>query len=284
MYSTASPSPAVAVGIDGSRWSVDAALWAVDEAVSRDVPLRLLYVVEPRPHTTFDPQQAARDLACAEVSVRQTLVAVESAEKPVKIEWEVLQGDPTRVLLNAARSADLMCIGSLGIAHATGQRPGSTAAALATSAQCPVAIVRSTQHWSTRPRQVVVEIDESPDSVYVLDAGIGEARLRGAPLTVLATWQSELDDVRETTADENVRAQLDKRLARYRQANPDIEFNTVAARGSTMNYLAHQSDSVQMVVVGQNRRRGLGEIVGSAQTTPHRIDCSVLICRHHHRL
>jgi nucleotide-binding universal stress UspA family protein len=263
---------------------VDAALWAVDEAVSRDVPLRLLYVVEPRPHTTFDPQQAARDLACAEVSVRQTLVAVESAEKPVKIEWEVLQGDPTRVLLNAARSADLMCIGSLGIAHATGQRPGSTAAALATSAQCPVAIVRSTQHWSTRPRQVVVEIDESPDSVYVLDAGIGEARLRGAPLTVLATWQSELDDVRETTADENVRAQLDKRLARYRQANPDIEFNTVAARGSTMNYLAHQSDSVQMVVVGQNRRRGLGEIVGSAQTTPHRIDCSVLICRHHHRL
>jgi hypothetical protein len=29
-------SPAVVVGIDGSRTAVDAALWAVDEAVSRD--------------------------------------------------------------------------------------------------------------------------------------------------------------------------------------------------------------------------------------------------------
>ena len=32
----------VVVGIDGSRPGIDAALWAVDEAVSRDIPLRLV--------------------------------------------------------------------------------------------------------------------------------------------------------------------------------------------------------------------------------------------------
>lgn len=284
MYKSASPSSAVVVGIDGSRWSVDAALWAINEAVSRDVPLRLLYVVAPRGHGPLDPEQEARDLACADVSVRRTLVAVESAEKPVKVEWEVLQGEPARVLLNATRSADLLCIGSLGIAHATGQRLGSTATTLATSALCPVAIVRSAQHWSAQPRQVVVEVDESPDSVHVLDAGVSEARLRGAPLTVLATWQTKLADTRENIEDERAYARLDKRLDRHRRMNPDIEFIPVAVRGSTMNYIDRHADSIQLLVVGRHRRCGIAEIVGSAHTVPHPTNCSVLICQHHHRL
>ena len=43
MHDHYAPSPAVVVGIDGSRSAVGAALWAVDEAVSRDIPLRLVY-------------------------------------------------------------------------------------------------------------------------------------------------------------------------------------------------------------------------------------------------
>jgi hypothetical protein len=39
--------PAVVVGVDGSRAAVRAALWAVDEAVSRDIPLRLVYALDP---------------------------------------------------------------------------------------------------------------------------------------------------------------------------------------------------------------------------------------------
>ena len=39
-------SLSVVVGIDGSRAAVDAALWAVDEAVSRDIPLRLVYAID----------------------------------------------------------------------------------------------------------------------------------------------------------------------------------------------------------------------------------------------
>ena len=42
-----SPSRSVVVGIDGSRSALDAALWAVDEAVSRDIPLRLVYAIDP---------------------------------------------------------------------------------------------------------------------------------------------------------------------------------------------------------------------------------------------
>lgn len=285
MYKSASPSPAVVVGIDGSRWSVDAALWAVDEAVSRDVPLRLLYVVEPRGHGAVDPQQEAQDLACADVSVRRALVAVESTEQPVKVEWEVLQGHPSRVLLDASRSADLLCLGSLGIAHATGHRLGSTAATLATSAPCPVAIVRSGNHHGVmQPRHVVVEVDESPDSAVVLEAGISEARLRGVPLTVLATRPTSPADGRDKVQGDGVSARLDKRLARYRLANPDIEFNPVAIRGSTMNYLDRHADSIQLLVIGRHRRPGMGEIVGTARSASPQVNCTALICQRNQRL
>jgi nucleotide-binding universal stress UspA family protein len=47
------PKPSVVVGIDGSQAAIRAAEWAVDEAVSREVPLRLVEViaeqVEPAP-------------------------------------------------------------------------------------------------------------------------------------------------------------------------------------------------------------------------------------------
>jgi nucleotide-binding universal stress UspA family protein len=39
---------AVVVGIDGSPPAIRAAQWAIDEAVSRSVPLRLVYVTKPK--------------------------------------------------------------------------------------------------------------------------------------------------------------------------------------------------------------------------------------------
>ena len=51
-----SSSPAVVVGIDGSRTAVDAALWAVDEVVSRDIPLRLVYTIDPNSTSGTDPR------------------------------------------------------------------------------------------------------------------------------------------------------------------------------------------------------------------------------------
>ena len=110
-------STAVVVGIDGSRDAVDAALWAVDEAVSRDIPLRLVYAIDPDNNSGEDPQDIARDLATAEMAVRYAYTAVESTDKPVKIEVEILQARPTRALLEASRSAAMACVGAMGLRH-----------------------------------------------------------------------------------------------------------------------------------------------------------------------
>ena len=76
-------SPSVVVGIDGSRAALDAALWAVDEAVSRDIPLRLVYAIDSTDKSDTDTQGAARKLATAELAVQYAFTAVESTEKPV---------------------------------------------------------------------------------------------------------------------------------------------------------------------------------------------------------
>ena len=58
-------SPSVVVGIDGSRAAGNAALWAVDEAVSRDIPLRLVYAIDSTDNSDNVTQGAARNLAAA---------------------------------------------------------------------------------------------------------------------------------------------------------------------------------------------------------------------------
>lgn len=276
------PSRSVVVGIDGSRSAIDAALWAVDEAVSRDIPLRLIYAIDPDGAGT-DPQDTARDLARAEIAVRQAFTAVESTDKPVKIEVEILQDRPTHALHRASRWAAMLCVGSMGLKHCTRGRIGSTAAALASSAHCPVAVVRGHDPLHAGRQWVVVEVDESAASDGVLRLALEEAQLRNAPLRVLITWQARFTDIHDcrAVADGNrlARAHLDRRLARWKKRYPDLDVRAVAVQGSTLNFLAKNAGSIQLLVVGHERAQGVTALVGPpGYAALQNADCSVLIC------
>jgi nucleotide-binding universal stress UspA family protein len=278
-----SPSPSVVVGIDGSRSALGAALWAVDEAVNRDIPLRLIYAIEPAHTASTDPADAARDLAKAEVAVRYAFMAVESKDKPVKIEVEILQDRPTRALIEASRWAAMVCVGSMGLKHSARGRVGSTAAALASSAHCPVAIVRGNDPLRAEQQWVVAELDESPASEGVLRRALEEARLRGAPLRVLTTWQSRFTDIHDghAIADGNrlARAQLDRRLAQWTKRYPDLDVRAVTVHDSTLNFLTKNARSIQLLVVGRERVHGIRALVSPpGYAALHNADCSVLIC------
>jgi nucleotide-binding universal stress UspA family protein len=202
-----STPPSIVVGVDGSRGALRAALWAIEEAVSRDIPLRLVYA-----------QDDDRQLAAAELAVSHAADAVVATEWPVKLESEIRQGRPIATLVEASRCAAMICVGEVGLKHFDSDRIGSTATALVTSAYCPIAIVRGEDRNAGHdPGWIVVELDESPDSAAVLQFGVAEARLRGAPLRVLGSWQSRYTDVHDSHAvsDGNriVRAQLDRRLS-----------------------------------------------------------------------
>nr|ABP46318.1 UspA domain protein [Mycolicibacterium gilvum PYR-GCK] len=261
--------PCIVVGIDGSPAAVDAALWAVDQAVDLDIPLRLVYVIDADNEDAVDPHDQARQLATAEMAVRYALTALESTDQPVKIEVEILRGRPVQTLLEAARSAVLLCLGARGLKHSTQGRIGSTAGAVSTSAHCPVAVVRAHRPHRRPDRAVVIEITDNAGGGAVLERGLDEARRRGAPVRVLTSARSQLD----------VTGRWERRLAEWRRRYPDLDISAVRARDGLFDYLAAHGDGLQLLVAGRNRPGGVAPLVGTPGNAALRdTDCSILVC------
>jgi nucleotide-binding universal stress UspA family protein len=261
--------PCIVVGIDGSAAAVDAALWAIDQAVHRDIPLRLVYVIDSDDHAAIDPDDQARRLATADVAVRAALTAVESTHRPVKIEVDIRQGRTVQTLLVAARSAAMLCVGARGHNHSGHDRVGSTAAALSAAAPCPVAIVRTRRLHCGSDRAVAIEITDSAEGRGVLRRGLEEARRRHAPVRVLTPARRHTD----------VTAQWERRLSEWRHHYPDLSISTVSHPGDTLDYLGAHGESVQLVVAGRGRPGGVSALVGTPGNTALRdTDCSILVC------
>jgi nucleotide-binding universal stress UspA family protein len=285
MKELAVPQPVV-VGIDGSKAALRAALWAVDEAVSRDAPLRLLCAIEPDDNRETEPDAAARKLATAETALRHAVAAIEAEGTPVKIETEVTHAPAIGSLISASASAAIVCVGAIGLRHFRPGRVGSTAAALAVSARCPVAIVRARDNHVRRPAErIVVEVDGSPDNGVLLGAAIEEARLCNAALHAIICRRTEPGENGAADTEDNRRAlaDLDRRLARWKRRHPDLRVESMAVHGSLMEYLAHNHRSVRLVIVGANNHKHLSELVGPAGSAVLQdADCSLLIVNQHH--
>lgn len=253
--------PSVVVGVDGSRVGLRAALWALDEAIGRDLPLRLVAAAEG-------------DVDAAESAVNAVAAALRETGRPVALDTEVVSGGPTPALIEESRSAAMVCVGALGRRHFAHEHVGSTAAALAASAHCPVAVVRGDgkpDGW------VVVELDQSPDSAAVLQYAVEEARMRRAPLRALGTWQSE-QATPPGEAGRMVHAQLDRRLEQWRHRYPDLDVLPVAVHGSGLSYLIDNAAAIQLVVVAAQNTAAVDELLGRAGLAAlNDTDCSILV-------
>jgi nucleotide-binding universal stress UspA family protein len=278
--------PSIVVGIDGSKAAVHAALWAVDEAVSRDIPLRLLYAIEPDDTETVRPDRAARKLAVAENAVRYAFTAVEAADKPVKIEVQITQERAITSLIRASASAAMVCIGAVGAHHFQPGRVGSTAAALAVSARCPVAIIRGQGYRAARhARWIVVEAGGFADNGALPGIAIEEARLCNSPLRAIACRQTRVRGIGDEGApdddDRRILANLDRRLAHWTRRYPDVRVEYAAVHGSVLDYLAENGRSVQLLVVSARDHEHLEQVVGPiGNAVLHNADCSLLVVDH----
>jgi nucleotide-binding universal stress UspA family protein len=270
--------PAVVVGVDGSKAAMRAALWAVVEAVDRRVPLCLLYALDQ------DDPGAATRRADAEIAAHTVSAAVEASGKPVKIEIDITEGPPVGTLVRASRSAAMVCVGAVGFSHFQTGRVGSTAAALAVSAHCPVAIIRGGTHPSgPHGRWIVVEADEAPDVEMVLGVAVNEARLRNAPLRVIAYWQAPSSDQAIAEDDCRIHARLARRLAPWRRRYPGLRIEPIAVHGNILGYLAKNAADVQLLVVGARDPNHVQEVVGPAGNAAlGDSDCAVLVVNRQH--
>jgi nucleotide-binding universal stress UspA family protein len=150
----------IVVGVDGSRESLAALRWALEDARFRGATVETVYVFENTPSWRLygyregsppaDPG-AAPDLrredelggAHAEALVEGIVDEVAGAED-VPIESVVVEDrHPARVLVERSEGADMLVVGSRGRGGFSELLLGSVSHQCATHARCPVVIVRS---------------------------------------------------------------------------------------------------------------------------------------------
>jgi nucleotide-binding universal stress UspA family protein len=261
---------AVIAGIDGSQAAVTAALWGVDEANNRGVPLRLISVIAP---THVSPEDYARDLTHAESSLNQAQNAVVACGKGVTVETEIPRGPAGAALIEASRDADMVCVGSVGIGRYARSLLGSTATDLAENAHCPVAVVR-TESGQPPPviNWVVVRMTDAPDNDFVIKRAAWEANLRRAPMLVLGGWPDELT--------EDADGALERRVQECRQRHPEVRVYPITTKNAIASFLRKNGERVQLAVIGASEADQLARLVGP---TGHPLfrhpDCSVLVVR-----
>ncbi len=235
------PAPAVVVGVDGSRAATHAAQWAVDEAISRDVPLRLVYVMD-----SLESSVARYDdgrLAAAHTALHDAERAAQRTGNPVKIETEILWGKTLTKLMEESRSAAMVCVGSIGLNHAC-HGGGSVAAALAEEALCPVAVIRRPVGQSATIR--IGSVVAAANNGVVLRHAFEEARLRGVPLRAISVSRARSAD--QSSGSRLAQAQLTRRLARWTRLYPDVRVESAVVSGDVDRYLATNMNCDQLFV------------------------------------
>jgi nucleotide-binding universal stress UspA family protein len=262
----------IVVGIDGSDAAINAAKWAVTEAASRNIPLRLIYAV-PEREGDAGVGDDSLDIEYGQTSLRAADAALQGMGEPVKVECDIVHGSPESALIDESRRAAMMCVGSAGIGRIASKVLGSTADALARKAHCPVAIIR-TGREDAQPDSgyVAVVVNESPGNDAVLEHGFRQARLRGAPILALGVWRWGLGDIPYQ--------QLNHRLGHWVSQHSEVHVTPAAARRGAAEFLAHTQESVQLAVVGGEDADKVARIVGpSGQQLFGRTGCSVLVVR-----
>lgn len=264
----------VKVGVDGSKASNRAALWAADEAMARDARLDLVYVVDPSRVDDIDEA-----MATARHALHRAWEAVTDSGKHVKLESEILQGDPAIELADTARHASLICVGHKGTNDSSPQPRGATSEALVRMASVPVAVVRRRHK---RPpmfhRWIVAVLDESVESHLVLKSALAEAALREAPVLALTSWSTSTP---RGTADgkpgEGVRATVDRHLRDTQDDTAAVRVCALPMPNDVATILQQSAGIDQLLVIGAGRTDVIEQLQEErARDALRKTNCSIL--------
>lgn len=261
----------IVAGIDGSTAAINAAHWAIDEAISRAVPLRLVQVVPAQEEASSSSQDDHLAMQYAETALHTAHAAIQAGGRPVNVTTAIRRGDVDLNLIDESCRAAMVCVGSVGIGHAASRLLGSSAVALAKHAHCPVAIIRT----NGEPRDgkpIVAVVDRHPDSDDVIHHALDEARLRKASVLALGVRRWKVGAISWQ--------ELDRRLGNWLPHYPDVAVDKCITDTAT-EYLVTRNEPIQLLVTGGADANNLTRLVG-----PHGHplaaypNCSVLLVRH----
>jgi nucleotide-binding universal stress UspA family protein len=148
------PSPArplYVVGVDDSAAAATALRWAVDKAEATDGEVYAVHVfhartVLPPTRSPYVPAEVPEETLEQQSALVETRAMVQRALQeglptPDRVEIAAVAGDPRHALVELSRGADALVLGASHRGGLVARVLGSTAAACAANASCPVMIV-----------------------------------------------------------------------------------------------------------------------------------------------
>ncbi|MFJ5309742.1 universal stress protein [Streptomyces sp. NPDC088350] len=277
----------VVAGLDGSPESRAAAEWAAREAELRGLQLKVVHVWEPAP----DPLAQAPLLGAetqqhwSERIPREAGEGLRVRHPGLDVTEDQVTGTPADALLDAAKDAELLVLGSRGLSGVGGFLVGSVGLSVVARAELPVVLVRAggqaADEHDTDPagspstgtpyRPVVLGLDADTPADAVIEFAFAEAARRGTGLRVVYGWNlppyyayglamdAGLND--ELSREET--AALTEALRPWRLKHPDIQVALEPRVGSAADHLVDASREASLVVIGRRiRRAALGAHIG----------------------
>jgi nucleotide-binding universal stress UspA family protein len=285
----------VVVGVDGSKPSLEALEWAVQEAVVRDVRLHLVYVLEPTylqsPLTAPAPADMPEAEAAAHRLVRDLVQRARELAPSVDVAGSVQSGSPSGELLRAAATGELLVVGSTGHGAVPGVLLGSVSTSLAVHSAVPVVVVRS----ASKPPsgRIVVGVDGSPAALAAVEFAVKQASWRGASLTAvhvstgpfpLVATTAEPQRIHKRDVDPTEAAVVAEILAGWEEKFPDVLIDRIFMVGHAVPALAVAARGSDLLVVGSRGRGAFSRLLlGSVSLgVLHLAECPVAVVRHPH--
>jgi nucleotide-binding universal stress UspA family protein len=296
--------PPVIAGVDGSAESLAAAEWAAREAVRRERPLRLVHACNWHPHQDTEPASAAARQLARRV-LHQAEERVSRLCPGLVVRDEQVEGPATAALLQAARGADLLVLGSRGLSGFTGFLVGSVALGVVARAERPVVLVRAgeeaadehlpaddgTPSTRTGYRDVVLGVDLSRPCDEVIEFAFEAARTRRARLKVVHAWQppapfalgpGDIGLVEGPQRAGEWEGFLTAVLQVWRDKYPGVEVVEAVTEGRAQPALIRAATGASLLVVGRRTTaRPTGPRTGPVtQSVIHHAGCPVAVVAH----
>jgi nucleotide-binding universal stress UspA family protein len=141
----------IIVGLDDSIHSCTALRWAMHEAAVHHLPLTVVTVLPQavRPATTiywglptYPEGSSNQGYARKAVQQRVDEIMTEIGGDLPEVTVSVTKGNPAEELMNAARDADMLVVGSRGSDGFSKLLMGSVSSQVTHHAECPVVVIR----------------------------------------------------------------------------------------------------------------------------------------------
>jgi nucleotide-binding universal stress UspA family protein len=147
------PGGGIVVGVDGSPGSLAALRWAIREASRRGLALHAVTAWEFPVESTFGDTTTVGDFHPVVAAEKILLSALADAGVTVDdptVTTAPVKGHPAEVLMQMAKRAELLVVGSRGHGRIFGALLGSVSHYVAAHAACPVVVIKPVANRSGR--------------------------------------------------------------------------------------------------------------------------------------